>query len=366
MAQLTSWSDYERGTARIVVDLSVGEPDFDTPENIKRAGKDALDQGHTTYTSAAGLPELRETIAERLLADDLHYDPSQVIVTPGAKHALYIAFQTLVDVDDEVTLIDPSWVSYEPMARLADGSVNRVDLSRHGFRLEDAIDAVAEKTTSGTTAIVINSPNNPSGAIFSDAALEGVRDIAIDNDVTVISDEIYEDISYDVEPTSIGSLDGMEDRTITINGFSKSYAMTGWRLGYLAGPEDLVAEATKVQSHSVSCTANFVQRAGIEALRNTDRAVAEMVNAFAERRELVIDLCKDLNLDHAPLRGAFYALISVDEDDEEWCTDALEDAHVATVPGSAFGTPGYARFSYAASKDRIKEGFDRLETHGFL
>jgi aspartate aminotransferase len=349
-----------------VVDLSVGEPDFPTPETVREAGKAAIDAGHTGYTPTKGIPELREAVAEKLRGDGVPCEAGDVVVTPGGKQALFEVTQTLVDDGDEVVLLDPAWVSYEAQAKLAGGDLRRVDLSPYGFQLEPALDDLADVVSDDTALLVVNSPNNPTGAVYSDAALEGVRDLAVDHDVTVVSDEIYRAITYGREPTSLGSLDGMADRTVTVNGFSKAYSMTGWRLGYYAAPGDLVAQAGKVHSHSVSCAANFVQHASVEALRNTDAAVTEMVEAFAERRELLLDLLADRGVDVPEPDGAFYAMIPVEGDDQEWCTGALEDARVATVPGSAFGTPGFARVSYANSQERIREAVERLSDEGYL
>ena len=349
-----------------VVDLSVGEPDFPTPGNIVEAGKDALDAGHTGYTPSNGIPELKEAIVEKLDADGLEYTTDEVIVTPGGKQALYETFQTLVDDGDEVVLLDPAWVSYEAMAKLAGGELSRVELSESGFQLEPVLDDLAATMSDDTELLVINSPSNPSGAVFTDAALEGVRDLAVEHDVTVISDEIYDAVTYGVEQTSLGSLEGMGDRTVTINGFSKAYSMTGWRLGYLAAPEALVEQAAKLHSHSVSCAANFVQHAGVEALENTDKAVAEMRDAFEDRRDMLVELFGEHGIDVPVPDGAFYMMLPVDDDDQAWCEGAIEEAHVATVPGSAFGTPGYARLSYAASEERLREAVDRLDDAGYL
>nr|WP_197538056.1 pyridoxal phosphate-dependent aminotransferase [Natronomonas moolapensis] len=349
-----------------VVDLSVGEPDFPTPENVVEAGKDALDAGHTGYTPSNGIPGLKEAIAEKLDSDGLAYTTDEIIVTPGGKQALYETFQTLVDDGDEVVLLDPAWVSYEAMAKLAGGELSRIDLSGSGFQLEPVLDDLAATVSDDTEVLVINSPSNPSGAVFTDAALEGVRDLAVEHDVTVISDEIYDAVTYGVEQTSLGSLEGMGDRTVTINGFSKAYSMTGWRLGYLAAPEALVEQAAKLHSHSVSCAANFVQHAGIEALESTDEAVAEMRDAFEDRRDMLVELFGEHGIDVPVPDGAFYMMLPVDDDDQAWCEGAIEEAHVATVPGSAFGTPGYARLSYAASEDRLREAVDRLADAGYL
>ncbi|GAB3416859.1 pyridoxal phosphate-dependent aminotransferase [Haloparvum alkalitolerans] len=343
-----------------VVDLSVGAPDFPTPENVTEAGKAAMDAGHTGYTSTNGVPGLKEAIADKLRDGGVDAEADEVIVTPGAKQALYEVVQTLVDEGDEVVLLDPAWVSYEAQVKLAGGDLNRVDLAPHGFQLEPALDDLAAAVSEDTELLIVNSPSNPTGAVYTDAALEGVRDLAVEHDVAVISDEIYERISYGVEPTSLASLDGMADRTVTVNGFSKAYSMTGWRLGYLHATEEFVSEAGKLHSHSVSCATNFVQRAGIEALENTEEAVVEMREAFRGRRDLLIDLFEEHGVDVAVPDGAFYMMLPVDADDEAWCEAAIEQANVATVPGSAFNAPGYARISYAASEDRLREAVERL------
>jgi len=351
-----------------VVDLSVGEPDFDTPENIKDAARKAMGAGETGYTPSKGIPELRKAIAEKLAADGLdQYGPENVLVTPGGKQALFEVFQTLVDDGDEVVLLDPAWVSYEAMAKIAGADLKRLDTAQYDFRLEDSLGDLAGLITDETDLLVVNSPGNPHGMVYTEAALEGLRDLAVDHEVTVVSDEIYERIVYDGTPyTSLGTLQGMQDRTITVNGFSKAYAMTGWRLGYFAGPEDLVAQAGKIHSHSVSCATNFVQHAGIEALRNTDEAVTAMVEAFQERRDMLLAEFAGYGVDVVEPQGAFYVMVPVDEDDTAWCERAIDEAHVATVPGSAFGTPGYARFSYANSKGRLREALGRLDEHGLL
>ena len=349
-----------------VVDLSVGEPDFPTPANIVDAGKQAIDDGHTGYAPSNGIPPLKEAIVEKLDGDGLDYSTDEVIVTPGAKQALYETFQALIEEGDEVVLLDPAWVSYEAMAKMAGADISRVDLSKHGFQLAPALEELAATVSDDTELLVVNSPSNPSGAVFGDDALEGVRDLAVDHDITVISDEIYDAITYDTDQTSLGSLNGMGERTVTINGFSKAYSMTGWRLGYLAAPEALVEQASKLHSHSVSCATHFVQYAGIEALENTDDAVVEMREAFEDRRDMLVDLFAEHGKDVPVPDGAFYMMLPVDSDDQAWCEGAIEEAHVATVPGSAFGTPGYARLSYAASEERLREGVERLADAGYL
>jgi aspartate aminotransferase len=349
-----------------VVDLSVGEPDFPTPANVTQAGKDAMDAGHTGYAPSNGIPQLKEAIVEKLAGDGLSYTTDEVIVTPGAKQALYETIQTLISDGDEVVLLDPAWVSYEAMVKLAGGSLSRVNLAPHDFQLAPALDELTETVSDDTELLIVNSPSNPSGAVFTDAALEGVRDLAVEHDITVISDEIYDAITYGVEQTSLGSLDGMAERTVTVNGFSKAYSMTGWRLGYLAGPKALVSQAAKLHSHSVSSATHFVQYAGVEALTNTEETVEEMRAAFESRRDMLLDLFAEHGKEVPTPDGAFYMMLPVDDDDQAWCEGAIEEAHVATVPGSAFGTPGYARLSYAASEERLSEAVSRLAEAGYL
>jgi len=350
-----------------VVDLSVGEPDFDTPEVVVDAGKRALDEGHHGYPPSNGVPALREGVADYLGSKGLdQYDAGNVVVTPGGKQALYETFQTLVDDGDEVVLLDPAWVSYEAMTKFAGGRLSRLDLSPHGFQLEPALDDLAAVVTDDTELLVVNSPSNPTGAVYSDAAIEGVRDLAVDHDVTVVSDEIYDDITYGVDTTSLGSLEGMAARTVTVDGFSKSYAMTGWRLGYLAAPDDVVDQVGKIHSHSVTSAANFVQRAGVTALAAAGDAVAAMRDAFEARRDLLVELLGDHGVDVPVPDGAFYLMLPCDQDDTAWCERAIEEAHVAMVPGTAFGAPGYARISYAAGQERLEEAVRRLSNADLL
>lgn len=352
-----------------VVDLSIGEPDFPTPERITQTGIEAMEAGNTGYTPSSGIPELREAIATKLQANGVDAGPENVVVTPGAKQALFETVQALIDEGDEVVLLDPAWVSYEAMVKLAGGDLTRVDLAQYDFQLEPALDDLAAAVSDDTEMLIVNSPTNPTGAVFSDAALEGVRDLAVDHDITVISDEIYERITYGAEHTSLASLDGMADRTVTVNGFSKAYSMTGWRLGYLAAPESLVSQVSKIHGHSVSCATNFVQHAGVEALQSVESEVAQMVEAFEQRRDLVVDLLADHGVIVPKPEGAFYLMIPCESgpsDDMEWADQAIEQAHVATVPGSAFNAPGYVRISYAASEERLEEAISRLAEEGLI
>ena len=349
-----------------VVDLSVGEPDFETPAHVKQAGQDAIARGETHYAPSPGIPDLRTAIAQQYQERGLPYEAENVMVTPGAKQALFEVVHALVGEGDEVALLDPSWVSYAAMAEIAGASLNRIQLPEPSFRLEPALESMEAQLSADTDLLIVNSPNNPSGAVYTRAAMEGVRDLAVEYDITVVADEIYRDVRYDGEHVSLAGLDGMEDRTVTVDGFSKAYAMTGWRLGYFAAPSGLVDQAGKIQSHSVSSAATFVQHAGLAALQGPREPTEEMVRAFEARRDLVLETFAEYGLDLPRPKGAFYLMLPVDEDDETWCTSALEEAHVATVPGSAFGTPGYARLSYAADADRLEEGIHRLGEAGFL
>ncbi|MFB6114303.1 MAG: pyridoxal phosphate-dependent aminotransferase [Halodesulfurarchaeum sp.] len=353
-----------------IVDLAMGQPDFETPEHIIQATKDALDAGHTTYTPSDGIVELRQAIAGYLSERfDLEYGPEHIVATPSGKLALFETIQAIVEEGDEVILFDPAWSSYDPMTRMAGGEPVHVDLAPYDFALEPGLDDLDRALSDETALIVLNSPSNPSGMVFSDAALEGVRDLAIDYDVPVLSDEIYGELIYEGRQRSMATFDGMMDRTITINGFSKTFSMTGFRLGFMAAPTDHVTQAGKVHTHSVSCASNFVQRAGVAALENTDidAVTNEMVETYRERRDLLVDLLEERGIDVPVPEGAIYAMFPIDaEDDMQWCKDAVVEAGVGLVPGDAFGTPGYVRASLIQPKDRIREGIHRLDEAGFI
>ena len=346
-----------------VVDLSVGEPDFTTPDHVVDAAKTALDDGETHYTASAGVPSLREAIAAKLRTEnDLQVDRDELIVTPGGKQALYEVIQAVLRDGDEAVLLDPAWVSYEAMVTMAGGELSRVQLDpATGFTPGAAADDIAEAVTDDTKLLIVNSPSNPSGAVFDEDELAAVRDLAVDHDVWVISDEIYEKIIYEGEHHSLGAMDGMADRTITVNGFSKAYAMTGWRLGYYHAPEPLRSQCAKIQSHSVSCATSFAQHGAIAAIDGPQEPVAEMRSAFEERRDALMDALADHGVEFPAPEGAFYAFVPVDSDDTAaLCEEILEEAHVATTPGSAFGVEGYIRLSYAADRERIEEGVERM------
>lgn len=344
-----------------IIDMGVGEPDFDTPKHIVEAGCSSIRMGETRYTPTAGIPELRRAIAEKLSRENsLHAMADDVIVTPGAKMAVFAAIQALLQEGDECALIGPSWVSYEPCVAFAGGRVawGKVD---DNFMPMD----LAENINSKTRLIIINSPSNPTGSVFDRKVLEEIRDLSVDHNLFVISDEIYEKIIYDREHISIGSMPGMEDRTVTINGFSKVYAMTGWRLGYLTGPKETMKWVTRLLSHSVSQATTFVQRAGVAAMQGPQGEVASMVTEFRARRDMLVAGLKDLGIPCSVPGGAFYVFpdVSCLGGGDAFTDKLLKDALIAATPGSAFGPGGanYVRLSYATSQSRIKQALQRIE-----
>ncbi len=354
-----------------IVDLSVGQPDIETPGHIIEATKDALDAGHTTYTPSNGIMELRRAAAGYLRDRfDLGYEAEHIIATPGGKHAVYETVQALVDVGDEVIVFDPVWSSYVPMVKLAGGEAVHVDLAPYDLRLEPALDDLEAAITEDTALIMLNSPVNPSGRVFSKASFKGIRDLAVEHDLPVMSDEIYAEFLYgERDHRSLATYDGMFDRTITINGVSKTFSMTGYRLGFMAAPSDHTTQAGKVHSHSVSCASNFVQHGAVEALTNTDidALTAGHMDTFERRRNVLVDLLESRGIDVPVPEGSFYLMFEIETDDDiQWCKDAVRDAGVGLVPGTAFGTPGYVRASLVDTEDRLREAIDRLEAEGFL
>ena len=348
-----------RAEGKPVIDMGVGEPDFVTPRYIIDAAIKALNEGRTFYTPARGIPELLQAIVEKLrIENGLEYGVENVIVTPGAKHAVYEAMMATVDSGDEVVLLDPSWVTYEACILMAGGKPVWVP---HTEDFSDA--AIEDYVTDKTRMIVINSPSNPLGVVYDKEFLKKVRDIAVDHDILVMSDEIYEKIIFEGEHISVASLDGMKERTIIINGFSKTYAMTGWRLGYAVAPKEVVSTMAKIQSHSVSCATSFVQYAGIAALKGDQSFVEQMREEFRQRRDLLMKGLDELGIRYAPPRGAFYMFMDVGVDAQTFCQDFLSREYVATTPGNAFGRnfTTWVRLSYATSKQNISEMLERLE-----
>lgn len=346
-----------------IISFSLGEPDFATPGHIIEAAKASLDRGDTHYTSSPGIPELRKAIAEKLKKENaVDAQAGNIIVTPGAKQAIFEVVLSVLEEGDEAILFDPAWVSYEPCIKLAGAmpiwaATNRDD----GFSPA----GLSEYITKKTKLIVINSPCNPTGSVYGRDALKEIAELAVDKDIMVLSDEIYEKIIYDREHISIGSMDGMQDLTITVNGFSKAYAMTGWRLGYASAPKKIYEQMLKLHSHSVSQATSFVQYAGIAALRGDQNCIADMVREFRARRNLLIKGLNELGIKCTMPQGAFYAFADVSSygNGEEVAELLLNKAFVATTPGAAFGEAGndFIRISYATSQERIKEALRRME-----
>jgi aspartate aminotransferase len=346
-----------------VISFSLGEPDFDTPRHICDAAVEALYNGATHYSPSPGIPELREAIACKLRSDNgLEVMAGDVLVTPGAKQAIFEIMMSVLGDGEEALLFDPAWVSYEACVNFAGGNAVWVPTDpENGFEPLDMEEYVTDKTR----LIVVNSPGNPTGAVFGRNVLANIADLAIDHDLLVLSDEIYEKIIYDHKHLSLGAMEGMQERTITVNGFSKSYAMTGWRLGYVCANPDLISGFKKIQSHSVSSATTFAQYGGIAALEGPQEPVTQMVAEFRKRRNLLVDGLNALGIKCNRPDGAFYVFADVGEygTGEDVAEKLLSGAHVALTPGSAFGKSGenFVRISYATSQERIKEALGRIE-----
>jgi len=346
-----------------IISFSLGEPDFRTPRHIIDAAKASLERGDTHYTPSPGIPELRKAIAEKLRKDNnIDAQAGNIIVTPGAKQAIFEVMLSVLEEGDEAILFDPAWVSYEPCIKLAGAKPVWVPTNREDGFIPVGLE---EHLTKKTRLIVINSPCNPTGGVYGRETLKEIADIAVDNNIMVLSDEIYEKIIYDKEHVSIGSFDGMHELTITVNGFSKAYAMTGWRLGYVHARKDIYEQMLKLHSHSVSQATSFVQYAGIAALQGDQGCVAEMVQEFRARRDLLIKRLNEVGIKCIMPQGAFYAFADVSAygSGEEVAELLLNKAFVAATPGAAFGEAGYdfIRISYATSQERIKEALRRME-----
>ena len=356
-----------RQQGRDVIDLGGGEPDFPTPEHVCRAAIEALQAGDTHYVASAGTPQLRAAIAKKLKTDNgIDVDVSSIIVTPGAKSALFSSVLALADAGDDVVMFDPGWVSYEPMARVAGAGTVRIPLDpADNYRITR--DAVESHLTSSCRLMIVNTPNNPTGRMLTREELTAVAEIAIERDMIVISDEIYEKISYDGNVhVSIGSLPGMAERTLTVNGFSKAYAMTGWRLGYVAGPNDIIRQVAKIHSHSVTCASSFGQAGAVAALEGPQDFIDSMVEAWDRRRHLIARGLNSVPGFSCPLpEGAFYALPDVSGtglDGGIVAKRLIDEAGVGVTPGSAFGdvTRNHIRLSFANSDDSIESSIERI------
>lgn len=346
-----------------VIHLEIGRPDFDTPQPIKDAAVDAITAGHVHYTSNYGIEPLRRALSEKLAAENgVKYDPDgELVVTAGASEAVFVTIVALVDEGDEVLIPDPCW-TYPPSIRAAGATPVGYELDpATGFQPD--LDSLRDAVTDATELLVVNSPHNPTGGALDREHAEGIADIATENDLTVLSDEIYEKILYEGNHHSLASLDGMYERTVTVNGFSKAYSMTGWRLGYLAAPPELIDPIIRLRQYTTACAPSISQHAGLPAVGSDLHE--PMVEAFADRRDLVIDRVDDVpGMSMPEPAGAFYAFPTVpDEDDEAFAWSLLRDAGVAVVPGRVFGAAGHGhvRIAYSNSIERLNEAFDLME-----
>ena len=355
-----------------VISFGAGEPDFDTPQHIKQAAIEAINSGFTKYTPASGTPELKEAIAEKLKRENgLDYSPSQIIVSCGAKHSIYNALMAICDPGDEVIIISPYWVSYPEMVRLAGGVPVIVETEMENDYLPSP-DAIRSKISPKTKAIIVNSPSNPTGSVCTEEILREIGELAVEGDFYIISDEIYEKLIYDgLRHVSIAALDErFKERTILINGVSKSYSMTGWRIGYAAGPEEVISAMSRIQSHSTSNPTSISQAAALEALRGPQEEVERMRAEFERRRELICGKLDEIEgIRYFKPKGAFYVFVDVSAFYEklgvrgsvEFADHLLEKAKVALVPGVAFGDDRCVRLSFATSDEAIVEGLERIK-----
>ena len=350
-----------------VCGFGAGEPDSDTPEHIKRAAIEALEAGFTKYTPNAGIPELRQAIADKLAADNgLNYRAGQIVVSNGAKHACYNAILATCQPGDEVIIPAPYWVSYPDMVRLVGAEPVIVPTSERNawkMRPEDFENAMTPRTK----MLIMNSPGNPTGSVYTREELEAIVNVAAEEDIYILSDEIYEKLVYDdAKHVSIGSLSKEAyDLTITVNGFSKSYAMTGWRLGYLAAPDAVSRAVDSIQSHTSSNPCSFSQYGALAALKGDQQPLADMREEFEMRRNYMFDrISKISNVTAIKPQGAFYILVNISQlglSSQNFADRLLSKANVAVVPGAAFGDDRTVRFSYATSLDVIKKGLDRFQ-----
>jgi len=349
-----------------VISLGVGEPDFDTPWHIREEGIYSLEKGRTFYTSNAGLKELRVEICKYLHRRcRLDYDPDlETLVTVGGSEAIDLAMRTILNPGDEVLIPQPSFVSYLPCAVLADGVPKIIELkAENEFRLtkQELLDAITEKTR----LLVLPYPNNPTGAVMTGEELEEIVEVIIEKDLFVLSDEIYSELTYEMEHVSIAGFPGMKERTVTINGFSKGLAMTGWRLGYACGPAEVIAQMNKVHQFAVMCAPTTSQYAAITALQNGDKDVAMMREAYNGRRRYLMHALEEMGLPCFEPFGAFYVFPCIQEfgmTSDEFAERLLAEEKVAVVPGTAFGKcgEGFLRISYAYSLEDLKRALERL------
>lgn len=357
-----------KAQGRDILSFSAGEPDFDTPEPIKLAAKAALDQGFTKYTQVAGIPELKQAIANKLERENgLHYEPKQILVSNGAKQSLFNVFQALIDTGDEVIIPAPYWVTYPELVTYSGGSNVFIETNeQNGFKI--TAESLRQAITSKTKALVLTTPSNPTGMVYTKQELESIAQVLQGSDIVVIADEMYEKLLYDGEFVSVGSISqDMFERTITINGLSKSVAMTGWRMGYCACADStLIKLMTNLQSQCTSNINSITQKASIIALEGgVDTQIESMRQAFLARRDLAVAGINQIKgLRTLSPQGAFYLFVSIGNacggDSMEFCKQLLEQEGVALVPGSAFGMDSFVRLSFACSSEQLSQGIERI------
>jgi aspartate aminotransferase len=359
-----------------VINFGVGEPDFNTPEYIKQEGIRSINENFTRYTASSGIPELRKAISEKLKKDNgLDCDPNDILVSPGAKASIINVLLSVVDPRDEVIIPSPYWVSYTSQVEMVDAHPVLLKTSANNdFKINPRKLNKVLKELCNPKCIILNSPNNPTGSVYTRDELKKIGEICLKHNVLIISDEIYEKLIYDdLEHVSIASIsDEIRENTVVINGVSKAYAMTGWRLGYAAGPSEIIKLASRIQSHTTSCVNSITQKAALVALKEDDGSVERMRKQFEIRRDFLLASFARINhLKCNKPQGAFYAMPNISyyirnnkkkiRNSVKFCEFILKYYHVALVPGSAFGAENYVRFSYANSMENIKEGVSRFE-----
>jgi len=356
------------GQIEDVISLGVGEPDFQTPWSVRKTAITALEKGKTIYTANSGLIELRKEISKYLeKTQRVKYDPvHEIIVTVGGSEAIDLGIRAMVDPGDEVLVVEPSFVCYAPIVELTGGVAVPIETkAEDNFKL--TAEALKAKITDQTKLLILPFPNNPTGAVMTKDDLEKIAEVLRDTNIVVLSDEIYSELTYTGEPhCSIVSFEGMQERTLLVNGFSKAYAMTGWRMGYVAGPEPLVAQMLKIHQYAIMCSPTVSQYAAIEALQSCDNEVKKMVNEYNIRRRWLVNALNEIGLECFEPEGAFYVFPSIKStglSSEEFCERLLYEHKVAVVPGNAFGDcgEGYIRISYAYSLKHLMEAVSRIK-----
>lgn len=354
-----------------VISFSAGEPDFNTPENIRNVAIARINAGQNGYTQASGIPELKEAICSKLKENGLEYGSNQIVVSNGAKHCISNALLAICNPGDEIILPSPYWVSYYELVKMAGAVPVLVDSDHYNnfrIRTEDIKNAITPRTK----AIILNSPNNPTGSVYCRQRLEEIAQLAVENNIYIISDEIYEKLVYGVEHISIASLSPeIYERTIVINGLSKAYAMTGWRIGYSASSPEIAKIMTNIQSHETSNPNTIAQYAAVEALNGSQVAIEDMRSAFERRRNLMISLLEEIDgITFVIPEGAFYVMVDISrtinsnnniEGSVDFATKLLQEQQTAVIPGIAFGVDQYIRLSYATNEENIIEGIHRIK-----